>query len=762
MASGDAGEPLNDASRFTRLGLDILQISDERAAADTISTAESVLASLDLDEPVYDRALLVLACAAYVHPERVPAQVVSKIIAVLGRAQVRAETCRIAKTVLQGLLAASLAKVVVDEIATLLRRPDISRSAANAMMEALEYAASWARASLHPQNMIPLVEFEHLQRYRGAFLVRILEPCLYAAGGSLTPSYLERVIHVYKDDPRLPYCLYYISQWKQFQPSVRETAASFVRGRFIWRDEVASRLSGQGRRLLVVHNIKDGQGDEMIRCVPLIGAFLDFNPSLEVTLIARRTYLYANPRVTVIPISDREQVQAALDQTFDGVIDFFEPDIRELNYDGALEDRVQDYVRQRRPFLFASSLKGFNRFLFERLELDSQPLAESLNLNEQRISNIYETTYRLIAELGLPLRCGEDPPGDGSLIAGMEWSDAEGEWRTLQQRNSGSRPVALLNPFGGGEKLKGVVEQNLDLMVAEIEALIEEGHFVILIPNGTAWGSAAKARELASRVKETSRALLEIAPDPAGAPDHAPPEMSYADYVMRQFTWFVRFADLIVTVEGWMMHVAWYLGKPYRVLMLTYSHSTEWHPYTRTTRQDVQTSYLRQDGTFREGDPPPLPEQPRRFTLMALLREFGNTGDVQALALVRKAIQSQDRGIRRAAAEALSKFSGASVDRDLVILLEDNDCGVRYRVARTLLDRSGTTSVPRDVLMAHVYIGQPDRDWPSVLKMGNNALPAVMIALNDDDPVVQREAERVQRVLNVKHAVSRMKQSATE
>ena len=43
------------------------------------------------------------------------------------------------------------------------------------------------------------------------------------------------------------------------------------------------------------------------------------------------------------------------------------------------------------------------------------------------------------------------------------------------------------------------------------------------------------------------------------------PELSYADRVMRLFTYFAVSADLVVTVEGRMAHLAYTLGRPFRL-----------------------------------------------------------------------------------------------------------------------------------------------------------------------------------------------------
>ncbi len=56
---------------------------------------------------------------------------------------------------------------------------------------------------------------------------------------------------------------------------------------------------------------------------------------------------------------------------------------------------------------------------------------------------------------------------------------------------------------------------------------------------------------------------------------------------MRQFLYFTRYAGLIVTIEGWLVHVAWCLGKPFRVLLAPYSQCEHWSPRARTIRQTI-------------------------------------------------------------------------------------------------------------------------------------------------------------------------------
>ena len=101
------------------------------------------------------------------------------------------------------------------------------------------------------------------------------------------------------------------------------------------RDAIARGLSGRAR-ILVVHNIRDGQGDEIVRCMPLLQSLVDANPALTVTMLTQRAYLYSHPRIACAPVGGAS-LDSLLGERFDGVIDFFDPQISEVNYDQALE-----------------------------------------------------------------------------------------------------------------------------------------------------------------------------------------------------------------------------------------------------------------------------------------------------------------------------------------------------------------------------------------------------------------------------------------
>ncbi len=124
---------------------------------------------------------------------------------------------------------------------------------------------------------------------------------------------------------------------------------------------------------------------------------------------------------------------------------------------------------------------------------------------------------------------------------------------------------------------------------------------------------------------------------------------------------------------------------------------------------------------------------------MFLLRELGKSAEPEALPLLRKALASPDRHLRRAAAEALAGLPRLDSASDFLPLLEDSWHGVRGVAAQALLKQTHGAPAPQAVLLGYVFIGL-HRDWSAVLRLGNDALPALQAALADEDEVIRREA----------------------
>lgn len=724
----------------------------ERIDSSAVQICTQLLNTAALPGEVYERALDVLVAAIYWKPDLIGGEVVKGVDLLFSNSSLSEKTYRHACEILTFLLMTPVAQQTINLLYGLLARPDLPLVAYDALLQSLEYAAFWAMARFDLARLVSLAEQGHLAGVRERLLAQVIERATLANPAAVTLPLLQRLIQIYAEHPAFNYCLYYLTCQPSIASTVRNTAESALTGRFLLHDLVASQLGTGAKRILVVQNIADKQGDEIIRLVPLLDGFLRFNPLLEVVLVTAREYLYGHSRIKLVPINDRTETEAVFQQRFDVVIDFYESTVAQVNYDQELEQQLQTYIQKHALFLNLTSTKGLNHFVYQRVDLQSRAYADALGLDRQRVENVYETTFRLLAELGLPLRLGETPPEFDSVLAGLPYPDATKAWGALTAGNTQHRPVALVCPFGGVERLKGYVEQGDNALVERLRGLIREGFYLVVLPNGLPWGSASHARSVVALMGVDEQQHIVIAPDPVDGEGDVTYEhvgthtVPHASYQMRLVTYFVRFADMIVTVEGWMAHAAYSLGKPYRVLMLSYSHQSAWHPYGRTLHQDID-SYI---PNTRQVLPtvPPLPEQPRKLALLFLLKQLGTYSDAGVIPRLRWALGSQDRDVRLAAVEALSQYSDTDITNDLRALLSDPAYRVRAVAATTLLALPDAHEIPREHLLVHQLIGQESRDWAQVIGLGENARRALEIAMRDDDPVVCREAAQVVTFLN--------------
>ncbi len=715
-----------------------------------------------LGAAVYNRCLRVLGAIIYGRPALADDSVVDSVKALFDMAGIPPATLRLAGDVLKFFIGTPAAPPAVAALEELLAEPRLAPAVHQGLIEPLAYAASWRMELIGPERLIALASAEHLARHRNFLLANLIERAAFWAPEAFTPALLDRLADVYHGEPSFRYLLYYLGGRPATPPETAGAAAALMAGRFPLHGTVRARLGVGRRRVLVVHNIDDGQGDEIVRVGTLTQALLDFNPALEAVLVTKRIYLYDNDRVMPVSITDDGRLRLLLDQAFDGVIDFSEPEVPAVNYRPELESLIRQHVSRRQPFLFAASRKGYHHFTYETVTIAGEPYAAALGLDRPRAPNIYETTYRLVAELGFPLRTGEETPRTASLFVGKACGEAEREWRRLtlgarRARAHPGRPIAMVNPFGGRGALKGYVPATRDGLAREIRALVAEGFFVVLLPNGTPWGTRAFASGVVRLLPAEARASVVVAPDPQGRPADrkprrasAPETLSHADRIMRCFKYFAIYADLAVTVEGWLMHLAHQLGRPYRLLLLPYSHPFAWHPYGSDGHQRVVTNM---NATWNEGSAttdllvasarPPLPGYPRKDVLRFVLQGLGELDDPAALAPLFQACASPDRDVRATAAEALGRHGGPKVKEVLLAALEDRAAGVRSAAARGLLEmradcRRELGADHERMLRCHILVSA--RRWRAVLASGPGALRALSLALEDEDVVVRREA----------------------
>ena len=461
----------------------------------------------------------------------------------------------------------------------------------------------WREDLLGLDEVLALAQTPALANFRSRLFEEAVERFVFSRPAAFSPEALGRIASVFADAPSYPYFLYTLAARPSLSADVRSWAAQQLVGRFPYHDTAAAILKTRPMSILLVLNVGMGQGDDVVRIAPLLQGLLDANPSLAITLITMRTYLYDHPRISALPFSDKDAVGAALAASFDGVIEYFQPEWPDFTFNLELHTATDRYLAEHNPAVVIKGdlgrvcegfVGGRMAFLHQTVKIGGIDIAQSRRLDQCEVASVYEPAMRLLAELGLPQRAGEETPLTASVLTGIPSADAERIWAELIAPAAGSakRPVALLNVFGGSGTTKGFLEQD-ELLADEISALVDEGFLVVVLPNGQKWGRRAAIDTILSHLDADVRANVRIAPDLAETDESARvalyerPALEYRDRVMRMFKYFALYADLIVTVEGWLAHLAYNLGRPMRLFLAAGSFSSEYHPRLRGPRQRV-------------------------------------------------------------------------------------------------------------------------------------------------------------------------------
>jgi hypothetical protein len=623
----------------------------------------------------------------------------------------------------------------------------LTRETRTGLLDGLRHRAHWRPDRIDVQAMVEIARAV-TPGERALILRDIVERVVFAAPRRFKPVTIRRMIAAFHDCPRLRYTLDALAARRGVDRRTASSATRWLAGRFPARDAAAV-LRRRPFSLLVLHNIDDDLNDEIVRVSPLVQALLDSNPGLGVTMFSRRTYLYDHPRVAASSIHDEPAVERSLRFTFDGVVSFHERGTPAVNSRPELAPRLAGHLANRSLALVVEADKGHNHFVFHTVRVAGRSLARSRRLDRADAFNIYDGAARLVSELGLCPRAAEERPTGGSLLVGRRSPQAEMVWQRLRGRGG---PVALVNAFGARDPLEGFTGERLPRLAREVGGLVDEGFQVVLLPNGEVWGGRDVVSEVLRRVDRRRRTRVVIAPDPRGHGDSVDvalterPALHPTDRAMRLFKYFASYADLVVTVEGWMMHLAYALGRPFRMLLAPYSCSFDRHPPGRGEAQRLVATLSTRSGPDAEGllghghgHPSPSPNEPRKSMLMAALGGMAHDDG----GLLAGALEGADADLRAIAIEALGTLRPLGDARRRVLGgLADRTARVRAAAARALLVASADcTEVDpryRAHLEAHCAIAR--QDWPRVQALGRAALPALAVAVEDVDDGIRREA----------------------
>jgi len=265
-------------------------------------------------------------------------------------------------------------------------------------------------------------------------------------------------------------------------------------------------------------------------------------------------------------------------------------------------------------------------------------------------------------------------------------------------------------------------------------------------------------REVLDRLDSGARSEVVVAPDPAVEdPRWAPllaerPRSSWADRVIRCHKYFIGYADLVVAVEGWAIHLAYQMGQPFRMLLRTDSDTSRWHPPWRGEHQVLTTDLARRGppsgADALDGVVPVAPSLPRRAMLLTALQALSDIGGEPALLLLRRAAASPDDRIRSLALRAMAAVatgtaSAPDIAAELLRHLDDPRAQLRAAAAEGLLRLGVDLSAKlgpsyANLLQAHSAIGR--QRWQQVIELGAAALPALARTLEDQSPMYRAEA----------------------
>jgi hypothetical protein len=746
---------------------DIVKTALTHPAALTSTSARTIAPSLKLgsrDQEACETALAALAAILYSRPDLVDEALLERFAALPRKAPLPGSISKAVATVFEFLAAGPLVGQAWPRLRELLRDDALPAANRNLLLPLVNDYVQWRDDLIGLDGALELAGCPALADHRPFLLDYVVERFVFTTPQEFTVTILRRIHALFRTTPRYDYFLHALASRRHLAPGVRRHLRDRLANGFRFHGVTAMLRERRPFTVLALMNARVGQGDEIVRMVPLLQALLDGNPALAVTVITRRTYLYDNPRVTAVAIDDEPGVESVLAGRWDGVFEVFEPLVPDVAFRPGLHTTIERLLAECPPTLVVKANVGHNHFTYQTAAIDGHDVARSCGLDRLGVRNIYETGMRLCAELGLPQRSGAELPLTPSVLAGRRSADAERVWCALIGRGARRERhrVVLLNPFGGARPAKGFLTQHRQLLAEEMAGLVDEGYLVVLLPNGMPWAGRRVIAEVLSGLDPAVSSMVRVAPDPADPRAAARlrlrerPTLAPADRVMRLFKYFAVYADLVVTVEGWMMHLAYSLGRPFRLHLAAQSHSFDWHPWGRgrdqrlvpTLSSNSRARYSSSD-LLAESDPPPLPHRPRKGLLGLALAGLGRAGGPDGLAIVRRACKSQDHDVRAFAVAALARARPIeAIKKDLLAALEDREPVVVREAADILLRERIDCSRElgtryRERIQAYALVCR--QDWRAVQGLGAAAFPALFRAAGSDNDVIRREARFVLR-----------------
>lgn len=500
-----------------------------------------------------------------------------------------------------------------------------------------------------------------------------------------------------------------------------------------------------GFRLLIVHNIVDGLGDEIIRIGAIAQAFLDAHPDNEVVLFTDRLFLYDHPKLRAHSISDNRQFSEELEKPWNGIINFFEPYLPENSYNLEIQTRLKKRIVAHEPTILVHARKDVNHYVFESIKIENTEYAQLWDLQKRLLPLNYEASMRFITHLGLPLRTGETIPAAGSIYANNSDPPVQRAWQEIKaqfesQHKQKGRPIAIINAFGGQNALKGFQRTQYARLAQILCEIIEQGYDLAIVATRESWGARTEIDAILAALPEEFRKHAIPAPVP---------EADSAQQKMRRIISFVSLADHIVTVEGWMMHLSYSMGKKYDLLMAPHSQKAEWQPHGRSANQGhpLKTTQEEQCADFalplKDGSTPPLLHYPAKDLFNAAIGIWKMTADRYFAQRLLYWLGSADFDVRKVVIAAVGSADAAFFQAEQLKALQDCNREVRAAAASSLLSSGRDLSNElgedwKNVLEAYRLLGE--FRFQELLPLAHAAYRPLRACLNNDESEVNRDA----------------------
>ena len=366
--------PLDDLAEVVRTAL-------TRPAALTSISAGTIEPHLTLGSrgrEACETALAALAAILYSRPDLIDEALIERFARLPTRGSLSGFIGKAVVTVFEFLAASPLAAEGWTRLRALLRDDALPPASRNLLLPLVDDYVRWREGLIGLDEALDLAGCPALADHRAFLLDHVVEPFVFTTPQQFTVERLRRIDALFGTMPRYRYVLFALASRRRLARGAATHLRRRLANQFRLHRVAATLRERRPFALLAVMNARIGQGDEIVRVVPLLQSLLDGNPALTVTLITRRTYLYDNPRVTAVAIDDAAGIDSALAARWEGVFEVFEPLVPEVAFRPDLHAAIDRLLAERPPALVIKANVGHNHFTYQTVAIDGDDVARPL------------------------------------------------------------------------------------------------------------------------------------------------------------------------------------------------------------------------------------------------------------------------------------------------------------------------------------------------------------------------------------------------